>query len=89
MLSLLSLNQAQRELKFLLNCFSMPLTSLSPNTRQESSPYRNKAGSPLGQNVEAGKIFEYDWLFGVLAVDNVDERKVESGPTFRGLTFVR
>ena len=28
-------------------------------------------------------------MFEIVAAENVDERKVESGPTFRGSIFVR
>ncbi len=30
-----------------------------------------------------------DWPIEIIAVDNVDERKVERDPTFRGSVFVR
>ena len=32
-------------MEFLFNCFSISLTLLSPNTRQESSAYRSKSQS--------------------------------------------
>ena len=54
MLSLLSTNQSQRELKLLFNRFSISLTLLSPNTRQESFAYRSKS-----QSTACGMSFTY------------------------------
>ena len=54
MLTLLSTNQSKRALNFPFSCFSISLTSLSPNTRQQSSGYKGKS-----QATACGMSFTY------------------------------